>query len=173
MVNMISFSTVPDDSSDGEGDNTTLGIRWCLLPPCFERASGSRVPDPNGIGTGASKGDEDTGTGDTDTGVAAGFQSYPGFIIKLTVSPSLILLYSLSSFPSASAFPLNKSRWASAGGAEGWAASCAFIAETVSVGRTLIVKAAGGFRDLNTREMEAIDRMRPSKRKHEKKIGSK
>ena len=65
--------------------------------------------------------------------VTVGFQSYPGFIIKLTVSPSLILLYSWSSFPSASAFPLNKSRWASAEGAEGSAASCAFIAEIVSV----------------------------------------
>lgn len=108
-------------------------------------------------------GDADTCGGVVVVIVAAGFQSYPGFTIKLTVSPSLILLYSLSSFPSASAFPLNRSRWASAGGAEGSSESCAFITETVSVGRTLIVKAVGGFRDLNTREIEAIDRLWQSK----------
>lgn len=85
------------------------------------------------------------------------FQSYPGFTIKLMVSPSLILLYSLSSFPSANAFPLNKSRWASAGGAEGSAESCVFMAEIVSVSLTTIVKVACGLRDLKTREMEAKD----------------
>ena len=109
--------------------------------------------------------DEDASIGDADTDgvgtvvVAVAFQSYPGFTIKLIVSPSLILLYSLSSFPSASAFPLNKSRWESAGGAEGSAASCVFIAEIVSVGLTLIEKVACGLSDLNTREMEAKDRM--------------
>lgn len=142
MVNMISFSAAPDDSRDGEGDNMTLGMRWCRLPPCFECASGTRVDKSSG----------------EDAVVAVVFQSYPGLTIKLTVSPSLILLYSLSSFPSASAFPLNRSRWMSAGGAEGSDASCAFIAEIVSVSGTLIVKVAGGFRDLNTREMEAKDR---------------
>ena len=104
----------------------------------------------------------DTGGVGTIVGAVA-FQSYPGFTIKLRMSPFLILLYSLSSFPSASAFPLNKSRWASAGGAEGSAASCLFIAEIVSVGLTLIVKVAGGLSDLNTREMEAKDRRWTSK----------
>ena len=168
MVNMISFSTVPDDSSDGDGDNMTLGMRWCLPPPCSERAFKSGVPDPNELELGTDKdSDEDASIGDADTGgvgtvVAVVFQSYPGFTIRLIVSPSLILLYSLSSFPSASAFPLNKSRWASAGGAEGSAASCVFIPEIVSASLTLIVKVACGFRDLNTREMEAKDQMWPS-----------
>jgi hypothetical protein len=159
MVNRISFSA-PDDSSDGEGDNMTLGMRWCLLLSGLECASGSSVPDPNDLELRV----VDKESGDNvgmDTGggvivvVAVMFQLYPGLTIKLTVSPSLILLYSLSSLPSASAFPLNKSRWASAEGAEGSDASCAFIAEIVSVSRTLIVKVAGGFRDLNTRGMEA------------------
>ena len=176
MVNMISFSPAPENSSDDDGDNMTLGMRWCLFPPCFERASGWRVPDSNGPGLGINKGSgEDASIGDADTGgvgtvvvaVAVVFQSYPGFTIRLIASPSLILLYSLSSFPSASAFPLNKSRWESAGGAEGSAASCVFIAEIVSVGLTLIEKVACGLSDLNTREMEAKDRMWPSKCLHQ------
>lgn len=112
----------------------------------------------NGTEEEAGRGDADTG-GDGAVVIAVAFQSYPGFTIRLIVSPSLILLYSLSSFPSASAFPLNKSRCASAGGAKGSVASCVFIAEIVSVNLTPIVKAACGLSDLNTREMEAKDRM--------------
>ena len=159
MVNMISFSPAPDDSNDDEGDNMTLGIRWCLLPPWFMRESGWRVPVSNGLDLGIGKGaDEETGRGDADTGgdgavvTAVVFQSYPGFTIRLIMSPSLILLYSLRSFPSASAFPLYKSRCLSAGGAKGSAPSCVFIAEIVSVNLTLIVKVACGLSDLNTRE---------------------
>jgi hypothetical protein len=94
-----------------------------------------------------------------EAGAAAavvGSQRCPGFSIKFTVSPSL-MLYSLSSFPSASALPLRRRRWASAGGAECCAASWAFIAEIVSVGCTLSVKLAGGFRDLNVSEIEAVE----------------
>ena len=66
------------------------------------------------------------------------------------------MLYSLRSFPSASALPLRRRRWASAGGADGCAASWDFIAEIVSVGCTPSVKLARGFRDLNVSEIKAV-----------------
>lgn len=68
------------------------------------------------------------------------------------------MLYSLRSFASDRAFPFTSSLCASAGGAEGNAASCAFIAEMVSVGCTLRVKVAAGLRDLNTRGMAVSEK---------------
>ena len=88
-------------------------------------------------------------------GAVFGSQWCPGFTIKLMVSPFLIL-YSLRSFPSASALPLRRRRWTSAGGADGWAASWAFIAEIVSVRCTPSVKLTGGFRDLNISDKGAV-----------------
>jgi len=99
--------------------------------------------------------DEVEGSGVEEEAVF-GSQWCPGFTIKLTVSPSL-MLYSLRSFPSASAFPLRRRRWTSAGGADGWAASWAFITEMVSVRCTPRVKLTGGFRDLNISEMGAVN----------------
>lgn len=84
-----------------------------------------------------------------------GSQLNPGLTIRLTVSPSLTL-YSFRSFPSARAFPFNRSRCASAGGAKGCDASCDLIEEIVSVGWTGIVNDAGGFRDLKRTEIEAV-----------------
>jgi len=52
---------------------------------------------------------------------------------------------------------LRRRRWASAEGADGWAASWDFIAKIVSVGCTPSVKLAGGFRDLNVSEIKADD----------------
>jgi len=51
MVNMMSFSTRPGVSVDGEGDKTTLGILWCLPcpPPALGRVLGSSEPDPKGL----------------------------------------------------------------------------------------------------------------------------
>ena len=66
------------------------------------------------------------------------------------------MLYSLRSFASERAFPFRSSLCASAGGADGKAASCAFIAEIVSVGCALRVKVAAGLRDLNTSAREAV-----------------
>ena len=74
-----------------------------------------------------------------------------------SVSPSL-MLYSFKSLASRSAFPFKRSRWLSAGGADGREESCAFIAEIVSVGCTLRVNVAAGFRDLKTSEMDAAEK---------------
>lgn len=115
---MISFSTMPGLSDDGEGDKTTLGMRWCLP---FERADASREPDPKTLRLGAGEGSVDIGVSCAGAGVgvgAVGSQLKPGLTTKFNVSPSL-MLYSLRSFPSASAFPLRRSRCASTGGAEG------------------------------------------------------
>ena len=79
----------------------------------------------------------------------------PGLTAMFNVSPSF-MLYSLRSFASRRAFPFTSSLCASAGGAEFKAASCAFIAEIVSVGCTLRVKVAAGLSDLKTSEMEAV-----------------
>ena len=121
-----------------------------MSPPGL--AFGSSLTPPNGLGAEAS---DISISVFLVVGGAFGFQSKPGLSIKLMVSPSLTL-YSLRSLPSARALPLSKSLCASAGGALGWAASWALIAETVSVGWTLRVKEAGGFRDLKTREIEAV-----------------
>jgi len=123
-----------------------LGLAW-----------GSSEPDPKGLGFG--DGDDIVGVvAGAGVGVGAvGSQLTPGFITKFNVSPSL-MVYSFRSFPSARALPLRRRRCASAGGAEGKEASLAFIDDTVSVGWTLSVKLAGGFRDLNTSEMEAVSR---------------
>lgn len=107
-------------SFEGEGDNTTLGIRVCF--PGRGRALTSSDPERDengpltetsaaGIGLGVAISGDDVG--------AVGSQSKPGFIIRFTVSPSLMFVYSLSNFVSARAFPLRRRRWASAGGAEG------------------------------------------------------
>jgi hypothetical protein len=88
---------------------------------------------------------------------AVGFQLRPGLITIFSVSPSL-MLYSFKSFPSCSAFPFKSSRCASAGGAEGKEDSWAFIVEIESVGCTLRVNVAAGFRDLKISEMEAAGR---------------
>ena len=82
-------------------------------------------------------------------------QSNPGLTIKLIVSPSLIL-YSFKSLPSARAFPFNRRRWLSAGGAEGCDASWDLIDDIVSVGWTKIEKDAGGLDDLKIIEIEAV-----------------
>lgn len=132
-------------------------MRWCLWP--FGFAWGSSVPDPKGLGLGGGVASDMVTSGDEDSagdcvGAAVGSQWCPGFTMRLTVSPSL-MVYSLRSFESARAFPLSKRRWTSAGGADGNAASCDFISATVSVGSTRNVKDAEGLRLLNVRDMEA------------------
>lgn len=155
-VSVISFSA-PGASRDGEGDSTTLGMRWCLaLEPPLAGVP-SDPPRPLKGLEGGALGAEAMGDGVLGVGAgsgAAGSQCVPGLSIKLTVSPSLIA-YSLRSFESASALPLSRSRWISAGGADGCAASWALIDEILSVGCTESVNDAGGLSDLNVRDTEA------------------
>lgn len=117
-----------DGESEGEGESTTDGMRLCPERVLLCVGSGNRVicPPPAGF----------CNVGSAIAGVVfAGSQSKPGLTIKLIVSPSFTL-YSCKSLPSASAFPLRRSRCASANGAPGSKASCALIAEMVSVGCT-------------------------------------
>lgn len=127
-VSMMSLSAgTPGNSPDGEGDKTTDGIRWCLDCDCAGLGLGSKER-AGLLPTTCSElieGDREDGEADGAGGVGGGFvgsQTNPGLTIKLTVSPSLTL-YSLRSFASARAFPLRRSRCASAGGAEGCDAS--------------------------------------------------
>jgi hypothetical protein len=122
--------SLDSDTDEGEGERTTEGIRAC---PGF-RSSGM----------------------DMESAVLAalGSQVCPGLIIKLTMSPSLIL-YSLRSLGSASALPLSTRRCASACGARGWEASKDLMDWMVSVGWTGSVNDWGGFNDLNVRVIEA------------------
>lgn len=109
-VRMISFSTWPGVSLDGEGERTREGTRWCLVRLEGVAASNVEVGFLSGesitgdVGKGVVAGDENGLEAGFD-----GFQSKPGLIIKLTVFPSLTA-YSFSSFPSARAFPFNRRR---------------------------------------------------------------
>ena len=76
--------------------------------------------------------------------------------MRFIVAPSEIS-YSLSSFASASAFPLSSSRWISADGARGCAASCFFMVLIVSVVETVSGKDTGGFADLNVMVTLSVD----------------
>lgn len=95
------FSGSPEgDPADGDGERTTDGMREC---PNFKLSGAlfSLVLEVIFVVI-----------------VEFGSQLYPGLIIKLTVSPSLIL-YSFRSLESARALPLRRRRWTSAGGARG------------------------------------------------------
>lgn len=120
-VSRMSFSTKPGTSLEGDGDRTTDGIRWCRdgFDPGVGLSERGGFPPPRDI-----SGVDKDGEGDGEAAKAGldGSQSNPGLIIKLTVSPSLTL-YSFKSFPSARALPFRSRRCASAGGAEGSAAS--------------------------------------------------
>jgi hypothetical protein len=81
-------------------------------------------------------------------------QVYPGFDMRLIVSPSA-MLYSLMSLVSARTLPLKSNRWDSAGGGMGWLGSFMEVvartclrAAMVSVDATLTVNVAGGLADL-------------------------
>ena len=124
------------DTTEGDGDKTMEGVRLCPCGTCT-CISGSAESVIFGGGLDG----EDT---------LAGSQSNPGLSIRFMVSPSFTP-YSLRSFVSASAFPLSKSRCASAGGACGCEASDALTSDIVSVGCTARVNDCGGFVDLNVR----------------------
>lgn len=128
------------DTIDGDGDNTMEGVRVCLCPVA---SFGCGVCISGRLEGFIFTGEVVDGDGDL-----VGSHSNPGLSIIFIVSPSFTP-YSLRSFASASAFPLSKSRCASAGGAFGWEASEALTSDTVSVGCTASVNDCGGFVDLN------------------------
>lgn len=110
---------------EGEGDNTTEGIR---LWPCLDFESldsGMRVIVTGAVSVLFSSGFD----------VAVGSHWKPGFTIKFTVSPSLTS-YSFNNLASARALPFSSSLWTSVGGAPGSAASCDLMDCMVSVGCT-------------------------------------
>ena len=151
----VNFSPGVGDA-DGDGDKTIEGVRPC--PPRVRAgcSGNSVICSPSALcGAGAATG-ADAGVGDVD--ILDGSQLNPGLTISVTVSPSLIV-YSCRSLLSARAFPLRRSRCASAGGAPGSDASCALMSETVSVGCTQSVKLFGGLIDLKVTLSEPVRKL--------------